>query len=372
MKRQSMKLGRRPAGETHRRRGVTSRTRTPRVGLLVVAGIAGTLLAASAQRGPDAPPPVPLGLPPIAWPADNPYSVEKAALGRLIYFDKRLSADSTVACASCHAPQFAFTDGQPVATGVRGQKGGRSAPTVINSAYNAVQFWDGRAPTLEEQAKGPIANPIEMANSHEEVVRRLAAIPGYRDRFQAAFGTPEISIELVARAIATFERTVLSGNSPYDRFQAGDANALTPSAQRGLQLFFGKAGCNGCHAPPNFGGTGFANTGTGMQKPQPDWGRFAVTGRDEDRGAFKVPTLREIAGTAPYMHDGSLNTLEEVVEQYDRGGTRTLADGSPNHWLDPRIRPLTLTAQEKKDLVEFLHALSGEGWQHAKEPDQFP
>jgi cytochrome c peroxidase len=139
-----------------------------------------------------------------------------------------------------------------------------------------------------------------------------------------------------------------------------------------MQLFFGKAGCNGCHVPPLLGGTGFANVGTGMQKPKPDWGRFEVTGREEDRGAFKVPILREIAATAPYMHDGSLNTLQQVVEQYDRGSTRTLPDGSPNRWLDPRIRPLNLTAQEKKDLVEFLNALSGEGWQHAKEPDQFP
>jgi cytochrome c peroxidase len=346
------------------------------LGLIAFAALLALVAAGSGPSAhaspPDQAPPVPLGLAPIAWPLVNPYSPAKAELGRLLYFDRRLSADGSVACASCHQPRLGFTDGQPVATGVRGQQGSRSAPTVINSAYNDLQFWDGRASSLEEQAKGPIANPIEMANTHEEVVRRLKAIPGYREQFRLVFGTEEITIDHVARAIATFERTVLSGNSLYDRFQAGDPTALSPSAQRGMQLFFGRARCSGCHAGPNLGGEGFANTGVGMAKPAPDWGRFEVTRREEDRGAFKTPTLREIAATAPYMHDGSLDTLEAVVEYYNRGGIRTLYDGRPNQWLDPRIQPLSLAAQEKADLVEFLRSLSGEGWQHVQEPKQFP
>lgn len=372
MDHQRKDLGQRCARAVRNRPALPHLTRA--IGPLGLAALVGglTLLAANAQRPQGEVPPVPLGLAPIAWPPDNPYSQEKAELGRLLYFDTRLSADNTVACASCHSPRTAFTDGQPVATGVRGQKGGRSAPTVINSAYNFLQFWDGRAPTLEEQAKGPIANPIEMANTHEAVVRRLKAIPGYRDRFRTVFGTEEITIDHVARAIATFERTVLSGNSPFDRFQTGDREALSPAAQRGLQLFFGKARCNLCHAGPNLGGEQFANTGIGLEKQNPDWGRSEVTHREEDRGAFKTPTLRDIAGTAPYMHDGSLNTLEEVVEYYNQGGIQKLHDGSPNRWLDKRMQPLDLTQQEKADLVTFLRSLSGEGWQHAQAPDQFP
>jgi cytochrome c peroxidase len=364
--------GQRGGRPTRNRPAVPLVTRA--VGTLGLAALlaALTLLAASAHRSQPEGPPVPLGLAPIAWPLENPYSPDKAELGRLLYFDARLSADNTVACASCHSPRAAFTDGQPVATGVRGQKGGRSAPTVINSAYNRLQFWDGRAPTLEEQAKGPIANPIEMGNTHEEVVRRLKAIPGYRDRFRTVFGTEAITIDHVAKAIATFERTILSGNSPFDRFQAGDRNALSPAAQRGLALFYGKAACGSCHAGPNFGGEQFANTGIGMEQPNPDWGRYAATHREADRGAFKTPTLREIAGSAPYMHDGSLNTLAEVVEYYNQGGGRKLHDGSPNPWLDERIQPLNLTPEEKADLVEFLRSLSGEGWQHAEEPDRLP
>jgi cytochrome c peroxidase len=339
---------------------------------LAVMGVALMLTAASAGRTQNELPAVPLGLEPIPWPLDNPYSPEKAELGRLLYFDRRLSVDQTVACASCHGPGDAFTDGQPVSTGVGGQKGGRSAPTVINSAYNPEQFWDGRAPSLEEQAKGPIANPIEMANTHAEVVRRLQASDGYRDRFHAAFGSEEITIDRVGQAIATFERTILSGNSPFDRFQAGDRQALSPPQQRGMQLFSGKAQCLSCHSGFNFTDGQFANTGVGMDKSSPDWGRYAVTKREEDRGAFRTPTLREIAHTGPYMHDGSLKTLEEVVGFYNQGGIRQLRDGSPNRWLDPRIRPLNLTGQETADLVEFLGALSGEGWQHAQEPEQFP
>ena len=190
---------------------------------------------------------VPLGLLPIQWPEDNPFSTDKVDLGRLLYFDKRLSADGTVACANCHHPQFAFTDGLAVSTGIKGQKGGRSAPTVFNRAYSLAQFWDGRAKTLEEQAKGPMANPIEMGNTHENLVQHLKQIPGYRPLFAKAFGTDDINIDNVAKAIATYERTVLSGNSAYDRYKAGDKKALTPAQIRGLDVFQNKAKCDQCH-----------------------------------------------------------------------------------------------------------------------------
>src|SRR5258707_12399978 len=190
---------------------------------------------------------VPLGLLPIQFPADNPYSREKVELGKLLYFDRRLSADGSVSCASCHHPKFGFTDGQAVSTGIKGQTGGRSAPTVINRAYSLAQFWDGRASTLEEQAKGPMANPIEMGNTHDALVANLQKISGYRGHFKAAFGSEEFSIDHVAKAISTFERTVLSGNSPYDRYKAGKKSAMTAAQIRGLDVFQNKAKCDQCH-----------------------------------------------------------------------------------------------------------------------------
>lgn len=308
---------------------------------------------------------VPLGLLPIQWPADNPYSKEKAELGRLLYFDKRLSADNSVSCASCHHPKFAFADGQAVSTGIKGQKGGRSAPTVFNRAYSLAQFWDGRAATLEDQAKGPMANPIEMGFTHEALVGRLKEAPGYRARFKTVFGTEDFTIDHVAKAIATYERTVLSGNSAYDKYKAGDKKALSASQIRGMALFFGKARCDSCHEGINFTTNAYHNLGIGTDKPNPDEGRYIVTKNPADWGAFKTPTLREIARTAPYMHDGRFTTLEEVVEFYDKGGI-------PNKNLESTLKVLKLTDAEKKDLVAFLNALSGEGWQNLTEPTEFP
>lgn len=309
--------------------------------------------------------PIPLGLLPIQWPKDNPYSKEKADLGRLIYYDKRLSADGTVSCGTCHAPNFAYTDGAPVSTGIKGQKGGRSAPTVINRAYGQLQFWDGRAASLEEQAVGPMANPIEMGNTHEAVVKNLKSIAGYRPLFAKAFGTEDFTLDHVAKAIATFERTVLSGNAPYDRYKAGEKKAMTAQQVRGMKLYFGKAKCDQCHEGVNFTSNGFHNLGVGTDKPNPDVGRYAVTKNDADWGAFKTPTLRDIARTAPYMHDGSIKTLEEVVQFYDQGGT-------PNKNLDKELKRLSLTRDEKADLVSFMHALNGEGWQKIGIPTSFP
>lgn len=309
--------------------------------------------------------PVPLGLASIVWPKDNPYTPEKAALGRLLYFDKRLSADGTVACASCHVPQHAFAEPASVSTGIRGQRGGRNSPSILNRAYSAEQFWDGRASTLEEQAKGPIANPVEMGNTHDGCVRKLREIPGYRALFAKVFGTEELTIDHVAMAVATFERTLLSGNSPYDRFSAGDKKALSAAQVRGMKIFFHKAKCDKCHEGANFTSNSFRNIGVGIDKPKPDLGRYEVTKDPKDWGAFKTPTLRDVANTAPYMHDGSMKTLEDVVEYYDKGGTW-------NKNLDHDIKPLKLTRSEKDDLVSFLQALSGEGWQNVKAPESFP
>ena len=299
---------------------------------------------------------VPLGLLPIRFPKENPYTPEKRELGRLLYYDKRLSADGTVACATCHAPENSFADSKSVSSGIRDQKGGRSAPTVFNRAYSLAQFWDGRAKTLEEQAGGPMQNPIEMGNTHDVVVNTLRGIPGYRARFKQVFGSEEFGIDEVTKAIATYERTVLSGNSPYDRYKAGNKKALSAEQVRGMDVYFNKAKCDQCHEGVNLTANSFHNIGVGADKPNPDEGRSAVTKNLADWGAFKTPTLREIARTAPYMHDGSIATLEEVVDYYDKGGVA-------NKNLDERMKPLKLSAGDKKDLVEFLKALNGEGWQ---------
>jgi cytochrome c peroxidase len=288
----------------------------------------------------------PLGLPPIRVPRDNPLTVEKVELGKQLYFDPRLSRDNTISCASCHDPEKGWSNGERFATGVRGQVGGRSAPTVVNSGYQRLQFWDGRAIEVEGQALGPIQNPIEMDMTLEEVVAKLNKIDGYREQFQTVFGT-DVTAEGIAKAIGAFERTIVSGNAPYDRFKAGETDALSPAAQRGMKLYFGKAHCSACHSGPLFSDGGFHNIGVGMDAKEPDVGRQAVSGLLGDRGAFKTPSLRDIARTAPYMHDGSLPTLEAVVDYYNKGGIA-------NPQLDEEIFPLNLTDEEKADLVIFL------------------
>ncbi len=299
---------------------------------------------------------IPLGLDPELQyiPEDNPLTAEKIELGKMLYFDKRLSADNTVACVSCHLPEFGFTDGMPVSTGIDGQKGGRSAPTIINRLFSVEQFWDGRAEDLEAQALGPPQNPIEMGNTLEALVEKLNAIKGYKMKFKSVFGT-EVSSEGIAKAIASFERTVLSGNSPYDRFKAGEDGAISESAKRGLDLFENEneTNCVTCHVGFNFTDENYRNIGVGMDKENPDLGRHDLTKDDLDRGAFKTPTLREIAMTAPYMHDGSQKTLLEVINYYDKGGT-------PNSHLSTDMKKLNLSEQDKADLVEFLESLTGE------------
>jgi cytochrome c peroxidase len=326
--------------------------------------LAVSILLGSAAENPPVPK-VPEGLPPLIWPSGNPYSAAKAELGRYLYFDRRLSADDTISCASCHDPGHGFTDGAPSSTGIRGQKGQRSAPTILNRAYSLAQFWDGRSATLEDQAKGPLANPIEMGTTDAALVAKLGKIPGYRALFAKAFGGEEITMDRVAMAIACFERTVLSGNAPYDKYKRGMKTALTAPQVRGMSVFFGQAMCDRCHEGANFTLNAYANLGVGTDKPEPDVGRYAVTHDPRDWGAFKTPTLREIEHTAPYMHDGSLRTLDEVVEFYNKGGI-------PNKNLDAAIKPLHLTDQQKSDLVAFLKSLSGEGWQSVKAPEKFP
>ncbi|MCH2201080.1 MAG: c-type cytochrome [Fuerstiella sp.] len=329
-----------------------------------------TVLCSTIGLGNDKEPEPPLGLPPVYYPEDNLYSKERANLGKFLYFDKRLSSDGTVSCSTCHSVKHGFTDGAAVSTGINGQKGGRSAPTVINRGYSTAQFWDGRAPSPEAQAIGPIANPIEMTNekdphrAHETCVERLKNVPEYKSRFASAYGVDDFTIEHVGKAIATFERTVVSGNSPFDRYKSGVKDAMTESAVRGSNIFFNKTACDSCHLGFNFTDGSYENIGIGMDKPSPDLGRYMVTKREEDKGSFKTPTLREIEHTAPYMHDGRYKTLEEVIEHYDKGGI-------PNPNLDRRLKPLNLSKQEKADLVEFLKALSGEGWQ-IDPPTKFP
>jgi cytochrome c peroxidase len=307
--------------------------------------------AAAADSGGSYPYPVPLGLQAPDVPADNPVTAEKVALGKSLFFDKRLSRDSTVSCATCHDPNKGWTDQAPVSTGIKGQKGGRSAPTVLNAAYMTLQFWDGRAKSLEEQAKGPIENPIEMGFTHEEAVARFSAIKGYAPLFKAAFGDESVSIDRIAMAIASFERTVLTGNSPYDRYMAGDKTAMSPAAIGGMALFNDekRANCAACHKGPNFSDSDFHNTGIGADDPA----RSAVTHQGKDVGAFKTPTLRNLKYTGPYMHDGSRKTLIEAVDLYDDGGVK-----NPN--LDPKIKPLKLTEIEESELAYFLDALNGD------------
>lgn len=303
----------------------------------------------SAARGS-----VPLGLPPVPVPEDNPLTAEKIALGKALYFDTRLSKDGTISCATCHDPETAWTEHRSTSKGIDGQIGGANSPTVINSAYAKSQFWDGRAASLEEQALGPIENPIEMGHDLAVLVGQLAKLPEYEKGFQKAFGTG-VTKEGIGKAIASFERTVLSGNSAYDRFQAGEKDALTATQQRGLEVFK-DAGCATCHRPPLFSNYGFFNAGVGMDKDEPDQGRKSVTGRDRDLGKFRVPTLREAANTGPYFHDGSVETLEEAVALMADGGR-----DNPN--LSGMLKAVGrkgLTERDRDDLVEFLEALSGD------------
>ena len=305
----------------------------------------------------------PLGLPPVPIPADNPATADTVSLGRRLFYDARLSKDATVSCASCHSPKTGFQDIRPGSVGVGGKVGGRNAPTVWNAAYSTLQFWDGRAPSLEAQAGGPMENPIEMAHKADDLVKSLAADSSYKGDFDRAFGAGPVTFEKVKMAIASFERTVISGNSPFDKWKYGkDPKAMRPEAIHGFAVFTNpkKGNCVVCHTIEKdyalFTDNKFHNLGIGVDKKGElrDLGRYEVTKQDADRGAFKTPTLRNIATTAPYMHDGSLNTLREVVDFYVGGG-------NSNPYRDKEIHSLDhLNRQERSDLVAFMESLTGD------------
>jgi cytochrome c peroxidase len=289
----------------------------------------------------------------VPMPATNLTYEQKVNLGKQLYFDGRLSKNGAISCAFCHNPGTGFADARQFSIGAFGTAGGRQSPTVYNTGFNDFQFWDGRAGSLEEQAIGPIHNPVEMAETHAAVVPKIAKVPGYQKQFQLVFGGG-VSLQHIAEAIAAFERTIVSQNSPFDKYVMGDKNAMSESAVRGMGLFKGKGRCILCHNGPNFTDNRFHNLGVpqeGMLKE--DLGRFEVTRLEQDKGAFKTPTLRSITETAPYMHDGVFKTLEEVMDFLDKGG-------GANPHLSPLMRPLELTGEEKQDLVEFLKALTGE------------
>jgi len=280
---------------------------------------------------------IPLGLDRyMPVPEENPITAAKIALGRRLFHDKRLSRDKTLACSSCHDPARAFTDGRRVSVGVFGRRGARNVPTIVNRGYGRAFFWDGRISSLEEQVIQPILNHLEMDMTLEEASARVELTQGE-----------------IAHALASYVRSILSGDSPYDRFVFGDRDALTAEERHGLEIFRGKGNCTACHAGPILTDESFHNTGVAWRDGELlDEGRYSVTRNNEDRGAFKTPTLREVARTAPYMHDGSFATLEDVVELYDKGGIA-------NPHLDPELRPLRLTAEEKAAVVAFLYTLSG-------------
>lgn len=315
---------------------------------------------------------------------ENPLTRAKIELGRQLFFDPRLSSDFSVSCATCHHPDNAYARDTQFGIGVDAQEGGRNSPPAYNRILSGAQFWDGRAATLEDQAVGPIANPIEMGSSHDACVECLKSIPGYQTQFDKVFGDG-INIDNVGKALATFERTLVTGPTHYDyyeivrnfetqfdaeelefleedapelyeQYQAAKAKTkdMPESAKRGREIFFtDKGACTACHAGANFTDELYHNLGVGMDAENPDLGRFEVTMEEKDKGAFKTPTIRNVTQTGPYMHDGSQKTLEEVVEWYAKGG-------HPNPHLSDKMKKLDLTEQDKKDLVAFMQALTGE------------
>ncbi|MEJ2455212.1 MAG: cytochrome c peroxidase [Candidatus Thiodiazotropha sp.] len=333
----------------------------------------------------------PLGLPPVPMPDDNPLTREKIELGRQLFYDRRLSLNDTFSCAMCHVPEQGFTSNElAMAVGIEGRSVRRNSPTLYNVAYAGLLFHDGREETLEQQIWGPLLAKNEMGNpAVGQVLRKIRQIDDYRGRFEAAFDGRGVSMETLGMALASYERTLISGDSPFDRWYYGqDASALSPQAQRGFKLFTGKAGCVACHHIGEdyalFSDDKLHNTGLGYrasmgirpekqkvlvapgvtlevdrafieqvgEPPPPDVGRYEVTQNPHDRWKYKTPGLRNVALTAPYMHNGAFTTLRQVVDFYDAGGV-------PNELLDPLIRPLHLSETEKEDLVAFLMSLTG-------------
>jgi cytochrome c peroxidase len=286
-------------------------------------------------------------------PADNASTPEREALGKVLFFDPRLSGTGAVSCASCHNPSLGWSDGLKTGIGSRGSTLTRATPTIVNTAYNTQFMWDGRKKSLEDQALGPMKTKEEMDTDFAALLERMRGMPGYVKLFDAAYPNAGITEETIAKALAAFERTVRSGDSPFDRWLAGDTHALTPEQWRGFRVFAdpGKGNCAACHNGPNFTDNGFHNIGL-KSAGAPDLGRFNIRAIASMKGAFKTPSLRDIELTAPYFHDGSAATLREVVDHYVRGG-----DDRSNLATD--MKPLDLSEQEKQDLVAFLRALTG-------------
>ena len=315
---------------------------------------------AAVSQGADYRLQLPLGLQQQAayLPDDNPLTPEKIALGKQFFWDKRWSFNGTVACVSCHPPDHGWSDPLQFSMHANGKPTARHAPTIINRLFSDRQLWTGLRPSLEEQA-------LKDSNrTDEKVVEHLGAIPAYQEQFRKVFGR-NLDPDGVAKAIAAYLRTILSGNSPYDRFLAGDKNALSPAAQRGLALFEGKARCVRCHTGFNFTDEGYHNIGVGMDKENPDLGRYTATKSEADKGTFKTPTLRDVAKRGPYMHDGGERTLEDVIAFYNRGGSK-------NPWLSKEIQPLNLSAQEQAGVVAFLRSLTGEVSAEVSNPPKLP
>jgi len=291
-------------------------------------------------------------------PKDNQVTPARVELGKALFFDPRLSDNNQMSCATCHNPSFSWTDGLPVSIGRNDKKMTRSTPTILNAGYLRKLFWDGRARSLEEQAVGPIKSAVEMNQDIDALVKELQSINGYQDMFEKAYPGEGITETTIGKALATFERTIVSKfDAPFDRWLNGDQNAMSASAQNGFKLFDGKARCNVCHSGPNFTDGSFHNIGLDNGG---DVGRYEFVKVDTLKGAFKTPTLRNVANTAPYMHNGELKTIEAVIDHY--------IDGWKNKSnLSPDIKPIKLTKQEKADLISFLHALSENG-----EPVTFP
>jgi cytochrome c peroxidase len=328
--------------------------------LLLLAGVA-AIVPAWAGKGADAAPAVKSAayvqwmLPKQpAYPANNAPTPARVELGKMLFFDPRLSRDGNISCASCHNPSLGWSDGLPTGRGFAGQQLGRASPTIVNTAFNSIHMWDGRKKTLEDQALGPMEAAPEMNTDFDRFFAWLKASSGYKAAFAKAYPGEEIGPDTLRRAIAAFERTIVSRNSPFDRWVAGDSKAMTPAQLRGMLLFNNpdKGNCAVCHAAPNFTDNGFHNLGlASFAGDKPDLGRFEQRKVALMKGAFKTPTLRDVELTAPYFHDGSAKTLMEVVEHYARGG-------AVHTNLSPNIKPLPLTQQDKEDLVAFMKALT--------------
>jgi cytochrome c peroxidase len=287
-------------------------------------------------------------------PPGNQPTKARIALGKMLFFDRRLSTDSNLSCAGCHDPMFGWSDGLSTAKGAKSKVLGRASPALTNSGYNGIQMWDGRKGTLEDQAMGPMESMDEMAMDLKLLFAWLERTPGYKDAFARAYPGEAIDDKTVSKALASFERTIVSNNSPFDRWLRGDNKSMTPRQVRGFRLFSdpGKANCTACHHAPNFTDNGFHNIGlASYARPDPDMGRFVIKPVAAMRGAFKTPTLRDVALTAPYFHDGSAKTLMDAIDHYNRGSV-SATDRSP------QIRPLNLTRADMEDIAAFLQALT--------------